>query len=238
MKKLYEKNELTFAIVWIVVYCVLQSLANPLNKAIGVAYAASAAFCVLQTAVLFAFIRKNNLQKRYGFCKSPVPACRFLYYVPLVILASGNLWNGVAVNYSAAETVCRIVCMLCVGFLEEVIFRGFLFEAIAKDNIKSAIVISSVTFGIGHIINLFNGSGMDLAGNLCQIVFAIAVGFLLVTIFYRGGSLLSCIFDHAAINMLGFMLLSGWRLGFCRYMICFVAVNLFLLLMMSWNWIR
>ncbi len=35
MKKLYEKNELTFAIVWIVVYCVLQSLANPLNNAIG-----------------------------------------------------------------------------------------------------------------------------------------------------------------------------------------------------------
>ena len=66
MKKLYEKNELTFAIVWIVVYCVLQSLANPLNKAIGVACAASAAFCVLQTVVLFVFIRKNDLQKQYG----------------------------------------------------------------------------------------------------------------------------------------------------------------------------
>ena len=33
MKKLYEKNKLTFAIVWIVIYCVLQSLANPLNAA-------------------------------------------------------------------------------------------------------------------------------------------------------------------------------------------------------------
>ena len=118
-------------------------------------------------------------------------------------MASGNLWNGVAVNYSAAETVCRIVCMLCVGFLEEVIFRGFLFVAIAKDNIKSAVVISSVTFGIGHIINLFNGSGMDLVGNLCQIVFAVAVGFLLVTIFYRGGSLLPCIFVHSVLNTLG-----------------------------------
>ena len=203
MKKLYEKNELTFAIVWIVVYCVLQSLANPLNKAIGVAYAASAAFCVLQTVVLFAFIRKNNLLKRYGLCKSPVPARRFLYYVPLVILASGNLWSGFAINYSPAETACRIVCMLCVGFLEEVIFRGLLFKAIAKDNIKSAIVISSVTFGIGHIINLFNGSGMDLFDNLCQIVFAIAVGFLLVTIFYRSGSLLPCIAVHSAINTLG-----------------------------------
>lgn len=150
MKKLYEKNELTFAIVWIVVYCALQSLANPLNKAIGVAYAASSAFCVLQTVVLFAFIRKNNLQKRYGLCKSPVPACRFLYYVPLIILASGNLWNGFALNYTPVETVCRIICMLCVGFLEEVIFRGLLFESIAKDNIKSAVIISSVTFGIGQ----------------------------------------------------------------------------------------
>ena len=203
MKKLYEKNKLNFAIVWIVVYCVLQSLANPLNKAIGVAYAASTAFCVLQAAVLFSFIRKNNLQKRYGLCGAPVPASRFLYYVPLVILASGNLWNGVALNYSLAETALRVLCMLCVGFLEEVIFRGLLFKAIAKDNIKSAIVISSVTFGIGHIINLFNGSGMNLVNNLCQIVFAIAVGFLLVTIFYRGGSLLPCIFVHAAINTLG-----------------------------------
>ena len=202
MKKLYEKNELTFAIVWIVVYCVLQSLANPLNKIIGVEYSASAVFCILQAIVLFVFIRKNNLQRRYGLCKSAVTARRFLYYVPLLVLASGNLWNGVAVNASPMETVSRIVCMLCVGFLEEVIFRGLLFAAIARDNIKSAIVISSVTFGIGHIINLFNGSGMNLVNNLCQIVFAIAVGFLLVTIFYRGGSLLPCIIVHSAINTL------------------------------------
>lgn len=203
MKKLYEKSELTFAIVWIVVYCVLQSVANPLNKVIGIEYAASAVFCVLQTIVLLIFILKNNLQKRYGLCKSPVPAWRFLFYLPLIALASGNLWNGFALNYSPAATVCRIVCMLCVGFLEEVIFRGLLFVAIAKDNTKSAVIISSITFGIGHIINLFNGSGMNLVNNICQIVFAIAVGFLLVTLFYRGGSLLPCIIVHSAINTLG-----------------------------------
>ncbi len=202
MKKLYEKNEQTFAIVWIVIYCILQSLANPLNEKIGIEYSASAIFGILQTIILFTFIRKNNLQKQYGLCKSPVPACRFLYYVPLFILATGNLWNGVAVNFSLSEAVCHIACMLCVGFLEEVIFRGFLFVAIAKDNVKSAIIISSVTFGVGHLINLFNGSGMDLVNNLCQIFFAIAVGFLLVTIFYRGGSLFPCIIVHSAINTL------------------------------------
>ena len=203
MKKLYEKSELTFAIVWIVVYCVLQSLANPLNKIIGIDYSASAVFCVLQTIVLLTFVLKNNLQQRYGLCKTSVPAWRFLFYLPLIVLASGNLRNGVTVNYQTAAMVCRIVCMLCVGFLEEVIFRGLLFVAIARNNIKSAVIISSVTFGVGHIINLFNGSGMDLVNNLCQIVFAVAVGFLLVTIFYRGGSLIPCILVHSAINTLG-----------------------------------
>ena len=37
--------------------------------------------------------------------------------------------------------------MLCVGFLEEVIFRGLLFKAIARGNIRSAVIISINTIG-------------------------------------------------------------------------------------------
>ncbi len=203
MKKLYEKNELTFAIVWIVVYCVLQSLANSLNELIGIEFAASAVLCAAQAIILFAFLQRNGLLKRYGLCKSSVPARQLLYYIPLMILASGNLWNGVAVKSSLMGKVCRVVGMLCVGFVEEIIFRGFLFKAMEKDNVKSAIIVSSVTFGIGHLVNLFNGSGMDLVNNLCQICFAVAVGFLLVTIFYRSESLIPCILTHSAINTLG-----------------------------------
>ena len=202
MKKLYEKSELRFAIIWIVIYCVLQSIANSINEEIGIEFSASAVLCIIQAVILFLFIWKNSLLERYGLCRSSVPARRFLYYVPLIILATGNLWNGVTLNDSLAGIVCRIIGMLCVGFIEEVIFRGFLFKAMAKNNLKSAIIVSSVTFGIGHLINLFNGSGMDLVNNLCQIMFAIAVGFLFVTIFYRSGSLLPCIITHSAINTL------------------------------------
>ncbi len=203
MKKIYEKSELTFAIVWIVIYCVLQSLANSLDEKIGIEFSASAIFCILQAIFLFAFIKRNGLLKRYGLCKSSVPARRVLYYIPLMVVATGNLWNGVAVNYSLLGTVCRIAGMLCVGFVEEIIFRGFLFKAMEKDNVKSAIVVSSVTFGIGHFINLFNGSGMELVNNLCQVCSAVAIGFLLVTIFYRSGSLIPCIVTHSANNILG-----------------------------------
>ncbi|MCM1246230.1 MAG: CPBP family intramembrane metalloprotease [Roseburia sp.] len=202
MKKLYEKNELTFAIVWIVIYCFLQSLANSLNEEIGIEFSASAILCIIQTVVLFVFIQKNGLMKRYGLCKPDVSASRFLYYIPLIILATAGFWNGAAVNYPLMGSVCRVVGMLCVGFLEEIIFRGFLFKAMEKNNVKAAVIVSSVTFGIGHLVNLFNGSGMALVDNLCQIIFAVAVGFLLVTIFYRGGSLIPCILTHSAINSL------------------------------------
>ena len=154
MRKLYEKSELTFTIVWIVVYCVLQSLANPLNQKIGVEYSASAIFSILQSVILLVFLVKNNLLKRYGLCKSPISANRFLFYIPLIILATRNFWNGAAFNLNLTGTVCYIACMLCVGFLEEVIFRGLLFKAIAKDNVKTAIIISSVTFGLGHLLNI------------------------------------------------------------------------------------
>ena len=53
---------------------------------------------------------------------------------------------------------------------------------------------------MGHILNLLNGSGMGLIANLCQIVGAVACGFLFVILFYRGGSLIPCIVAHSVNN--------------------------------------
>ena len=78
MKKLYEKSELAFALMWVALYCVLQSVAELLNKTIGTEYAASAAFCLLQAIVLFVFIRKNGLMKRYGLCRPRIRPAVFL----------------------------------------------------------------------------------------------------------------------------------------------------------------
>ena len=64
------------------------------------------------------------------------------------------------------------------------------------------IIVSALTFGIGHIVNLINGSGRDLTSTLIQIVFAVMVGFVLVLIFYHGKSLIPCILFHSANNAL------------------------------------
>ena len=46
-----------------------------------------------------------------------------------------------------------------------------------------------------------NGSGMELIANVCQVVGAVACGFLFVVLFARGGSLIPCILAHSVKNM-------------------------------------
>ena len=202
MTKLYKKSEISFAILWIVLYVVLSSLADQLSESVGITKSVTAAVHLVMSLILFFWIRRNDLGVKYGFCRSRVPAKRFLYYLPLVIIATASLWNGLHRRFDAAGTICFVISMCCVGFLEEVIFRGLLFRAMEKDNVKTAIIVSALTFGLGHIVNLFNGSGRSPAESAIQIVFAVLVGLVLVLIFYRGGSLIPCILFHACNNSL------------------------------------
>lgn len=157
MKKLYDKNELRFSLIWIVLYIVLFSLADGVSGVIGISKIVTVLVSVVMTAIIYCWICKNGLKEKYGLYKFQGNVRQYLYFIPLVLLASTNLWFGFKLNLSVLETVLYIISMMCVGFLEEVIFRGFFFKALCKKNIKYAIFISSVTFGLGHIVNLFNG---------------------------------------------------------------------------------
>lgn len=200
MKKLYEKSQLGFAIFWIVAYCVLMSVGDSLSASLGIEKAVSLPVALLLSGVLMLFIKRNGLMKAYGFCKPKLSCRKMLYYIPVLFLLTANFWYGVKLNLSALETVLYILTMLLVGLLEEVIFRGLLFGSMAKDNIKSAIIVSSVTFGIGHIINLFNGSGAELLPNLLQVIYAIAAGFMFIMIYYKSKSLIVCVVAHGLFN--------------------------------------
>jgi len=201
LTKLYEKGELLFAILWIVIYCVTNSLTNELSRLIGIDSSITFVWNAFLTLILLLWVKKGGFFEKYGLCRPKAPIAKFLWYLPLLLIVSQNFWCGAAMNLPALDTVFYVCNMLCVGFLEEIIFRGFLFKALAKENVKMAIIISSITFGLGHLLNLINGSGMDLVANLCQVFGAIAIGFLFVILFHRGKSLLPCIIVHAAINV-------------------------------------
>ena len=202
MKQLYNKSEIWFAVAWIIAYVVLASTGDNISADIGVLKIATLPILIILSVILFLFVKRNGLSEKYGLCKSKISASKMLFYIPLVILLTANLWYGVTMNVSALETVLYILTMFCVGFLEEMIFRGFLFNAMAKDGIKSAIIISSMTFGMGHIVNLVNGSGEELLPTLLQVIYAVAIGFAFVMIYYKTKSLVSCILTHSIFNSL------------------------------------
>lgn len=201
MRKLYQRSELAFSLVCIGIHSILQSAAIAVNARLGIEYSASALFTFAMSVCLLIFLKEKRLRDYYNLHLPTISPKRMLYYAPLLLLSSINLWNGFRINLPAADSSCYLIYMFCVAFVEEILFRGFLFRALAKDNVKMAVIVSSLTFGLGHLLNLFNGSGMTLIANLCQVVGAIAVGFLFVVITYRTDSIIPCIVTHAAIDM-------------------------------------
>ena len=200
MKKLYAKSEIWFAVAWIIAYVVLASIGDKISADLGIDKIVTLPVLIALSAILYFFVKKNGLTEKYGLCKSKLPAAKMLFYIPLLVLLTANLWYGVAMNQSPLETVLYVLSMFCVGFLEEMIFRGLLFQAMAKNGVKSAIIVSSVTFGIGHLVNLFNGSGAELLPNLLQVMYAVAIGFAFVMIYCRTKSLIPCILTHSIFN--------------------------------------
>ncbi len=200
MKKLYEKNQVTFAIIWIVIYVAGLSLADSISASIGIQKIITVPLCIALTSVLILWAKKSILLEKFGLKPPKTDYKSYLYFAPMLIICSTNLWAGVTLNFTVIESVLYVLSMICVGFLEEFIFRGLLFTAMRKDGLKSAVIVSSLTFGIGHIVNLLNGAAV--AETLLQICYATAIGFLFTIIFHKTNNLYPCIITHAVVNSL------------------------------------
>lgn len=201
MNKLYAKSELWFAITWIIVYIAGTIIFNNIASLLKTPNFLTPLFYAILCTILIVWISKNKLNTKYGLCRSPFKSKYFLFFIPLVILVSINFWFGVQQSSNLIESIISIIMMLLVGFLEEIIFRGILFRAMEKSGLKSAIIVSSLTFGFGHIINLF-ATNADILTTILQICYATTTGFLFVIIFYKGMSLIPCIVTHGVFNAL------------------------------------
>ncbi len=196
MMKLFRKSEITFAILWIVIYVVGMGTLRNLGDDSPWMTLGLIAVC----AALLLILGRNGLTGYYGLKGWAKNSRALWWFLPLWVLASLNLWGGVSVKFPWPGQLFAVVSMALVGVAEELIFRGLLFRAMLKTGKpRTAIIVSSVTFGLGHILNLLTGH--DLLPTLTQVVFAVAVGFMMTMAFYKGGSLLPCILSHSLVDV-------------------------------------
>ncbi|MCI5509466.1 MAG: CPBP family intramembrane metalloprotease [Eubacterium sp.] len=97
---------------------------------------------------------------------------------------------------------------LTIGILapvaEELVFRGLIFARL-KEWMKPwlAMILSALIFGVYH-------------GNIVQFVYAFFMGLILALIYYRTGTLLTCIAAHVVANLwslFGYTWMSRWIHG-------------------------
>ena len=60
LKKLYDKSQIWFAVLWIVAYCVLLSVGDALSAAVGIDKSVTLAIGIILSAILLLFLKKTQ----------------------------------------------------------------------------------------------------------------------------------------------------------------------------------
>lgn len=203
MNALNRKSPIWHAVIWIVAYVLLVNVGDWLSELIGEPHLATAGLLVILSIILFFYVARNDWLNFYGL--GPLRRKSFTgtwLYIPLVVIVALQFFKGFKEDLDVTAVLLIVVLMICVGFIEELLFRGFLFKGIlTRGTLTRAVVISGITFGIGHIVNLARGyTGTE---QLLQIGFAIVIGIVLALLFAVTGTIIPLIIFHALFNISG-----------------------------------
>lgn len=202
MNKLMANKPILHAILWILLYIVLVNAGDALSDAMHFPYMTGILLLFLST-VLLVYLRKNRRLAYYGFCKINRQAVRrALLYLPLLALALIQLFAGISETITLTDATAACLLMVGTGFIEEAVFRGFLYQGIAqRKGIAAAVLISGITFGLGHIVNLLRGYTSVMQAE--QIVIAVVIGIVLAMLVAITGSIIPGILFHIVFNITG-----------------------------------
>ncbi len=214
------KFDIINAICWIIVYIVIFNGATLISDIIGIPNLLTVVVGFLMCFIMIFILYKHNMLAYYGLNSlKSLNHLKLLLYVPMLIIASVNLWQGFHINDTVTQIILISLSMICVGFLEELIFRSFLMKALLHKGSIFAIAISTLIFGLFHALNLIFGA--ELVPTLLQIVYSMGFGFMCCVFFYKTKNIIPCIICHALGNIFDIFLSQNASLSF-QYVGCVV----------------
>lgn len=198
-----HKAKISGTILWIVVYLIGMAIIRRLLGLIGItADLARPIYRAVFVLILFFYMRNKKALTYYGIRSlKELDSKALLYYIPFGLMLIAPFVFGVHSSYSWDQVIVFSIDALCIGFIEEILFRAFLFKTFQEKSNVLAIVISSCAFGFIHIVNLF--SGADIAITLVQIVFCCAFGFACAVFICRTNNVIPCVLCHGLLDAIG-----------------------------------
>lgn len=132
-------------------------------------------------------------------------ACAYLVIAAFVVyytLSKSNVewkpWYGILIG---------LMALFGIGLREDLLYRGVLQSALAIKYANSGkgiwltVAVSSLSFGLLHFLNMFNGA--TFASAFSQVLGAIALGAAFGAIYLRGGNIWVPILIHALVDFSG-----------------------------------
>ncbi|MFC5928800.1 CPBP family intramembrane metalloprotease [Cryobacterium melibiosiphilum] len=203
MRKLQDTKPIWHALIWIFGYILIVNVGDAVSEALGIPNSGTALLVIVYSLVLLGYLRAGRRTEFYGLRRPATGSLRLTaYYLPLLVLAFFQYSKGLNPELTARAIAFICVLMIGVGFLEELIFRGLLFQAILKKKtVLRAIYIAGITFGLGHLVNLTRG--YSPTDQLIQLVAAIAIGIALGYCVAITRSILPGVLFHILFNISG-----------------------------------
>lgn len=128
-------------------------------------------------ALLVVLLATTSLGQWSSVVRDRTRPARWVGLVPVVLLAAvvaGTNYPGLA-DKDPAFTVTLLVAALCVGFGEEIMFRGLVVTALRDRGLNEVRVAlwSSAVFGAAHALNIF----VEGPGALIQVLITAVAGY-------------------------------------------------------------
>ena len=157
-------------------------------------------------SVLFvAYLAVSRGWRRVGLVgRDRTPAIRWvvvLYVIQAVLLAA---FLGLVLSvYDGPSKVMTFILInvVFIAFNEELLFRGFLWDSLSGLRPAPAILLTSLVFGLVHLINGVTGAAWN--GVIVQVVFAAIGGLFDAVVRYGTGSLWPTILTHYLLDTAG-----------------------------------
>lgn len=166
--------------------------------------------CLLGTAFL-TFLVRAGWGKKAGVTCWFTSGKKYWWtaFLPLSFFLLANLssWDWSSFQFTPGSVLGWISMNFAVGFVEEVMYRGFalfiLLEAWGKTKkgILAACLVQALLFGPFHLLNLLSGDLLSYV--VTNAVFATIVGIAFGAAYAYSGSLWTCILLHTAIDLAG-----------------------------------
>lgn len=209
MRKIWKYIEIFFLCVSIIILLISNSLKFDDSPVMG--YDKLIADIII-SLLCFILIIILNIKGTAGFNKKGFLKGLILG-IPFIVIGLGSvIFSNIGIDIknikliSISNTLLFTINMLFIGINEELWMRGLIFNGLTykyKNSIWKPIIISSLIFGIVHIVNIFFVNPITL---IVQIINAMAGGILFATIFIKSKNIYSVIVIHALTDFLSLFL--------------------------------